>query len=119
MVVRRHLTPDLRARFDSLDIVQSVWADLLTGFQAGRWRFTSPAQLRAFLVKVTRNRLIDRARQQRPSLRREQRLDDGGLRELMQPHPTAADGQLEAEEMWQRLLTLCPARHRAVLELRR
>src|SRR5205807_3165596 len=55
MVVRRQLTPALRARFDSLDIVQSVWADLLTGFQAGRWRFTSPGQLRAFLVKVPRN----------------------------------------------------------------
>src|SRR3954469_26056307 len=65
MVVRRQLTPALRTRFDSLDIVQSVWADLLTGFQAGRWRFGTPEQLRAFLVKVTRNRLIDRVRQQR------------------------------------------------------
>src|SRR6516225_6555015 len=64
MVVRRQLTPALRVRFDSMDIVQSIWADLLTRFQAGHWHFATPQQLQAFLVKVTRNRLIDRVRQQ-------------------------------------------------------
>jgi DNA-directed RNA polymerase specialized sigma24 family protein len=55
MVVRRQLAPPLRARFDSTDIVQSVWADLLGGFRSGCWEFANPQQLRAFLVKVTRN----------------------------------------------------------------
>ena len=119
MVVRRQLTPALRARFDSLDIVQSIWADLLTGFQAGRWRFTSPAQLRAFLVKVTRNRLIDRARQQQASLRLEQRVDGDELQELAPARPARAGEQLEADEVWQRLLALCPAQHRGLLELKR
>ena len=118
MVVRRQLTPALRVRFDSLDIVQSIWADLLTGFQAGRWRFTSPAQLRAFLVKVTRNRLIDRARQEQTSLRLEQRVG-GDLRELAPARPARAGEQLEADEVWQRLLALCPAQHRGLLELKR
>jgi RNA polymerase sigma-70 factor (ECF subfamily) len=119
MVVRRQLSPALRVRFDSLDIVQSVWADLVKGFQAGRWRFTNPEQLRAFLVKVTRNRLIDRARQQQKSLRLEQRLDGNDLSELPQGRQTPAGAQLEAEEVWQRLLTLCPVQHRGLLELKR
>jgi RNA polymerase sigma-70 factor (ECF subfamily) len=118
MVVRRQLTPALRVRFDSLDIVQSIWADLLSGFQAGRWRFTSPAQLRAFLVKVTRNRLIDRARQEQTSLRLEQRVGED-LRELAPARPARAGEDLEADEVWQRLLALCPAQHRGLLELKR
>jgi RNA polymerase sigma-70 factor (ECF subfamily) len=119
MVVRRQLTPALRAKFDSLDIVQSVWADLVTDLQAGRWQFANPEQLRAFLVKVTRNRLIDRVRQQQTPLLREQRLEVEDLRQLPQPSPAEAGAQLEAEEMWQRLLALCPPQHRGLLELKR
>jgi RNA polymerase sigma factor (sigma-70 family) len=119
MVVRRQLTPSLRTRFDSLDIVQSIWADLFTGFQAGRWQFTSPEQLRTFLVKVTRNRLIDRARQQQRSLRMEQRLDEAELGQLAPKRPSDVGGQVEADEIWQRLLTLCPAQHRGLLEMKR
>jgi RNA polymerase sigma-70 factor (ECF subfamily) len=33
MVVRKNLTPSLRTKFDSMDIVQSVWADLIHGFR--------------------------------------------------------------------------------------
>jgi RNA polymerase sigma-70 factor (ECF subfamily) len=119
MVVRRKLTPALRIRFDSLDIVQSIWADLLTGFQAGRWRFTNLEQLRAFLVKVTRNRLIDRVRQEETSLRLEQRVEGGDLGKLAPARPAPAGEQLEADEVWQRLLALCPPQHRGLLELKR
>src|SRR5262245_3185819 len=62
LLVRRQLTTSLRAKFDSQDIVQSVWVDLLHGFRESGWRFTDAAHLRAFLSKVTRNRLIDRSR---------------------------------------------------------
>src|SRR5437899_1868836 len=58
-VVRRQFSSRLRTRFDSLDIVQSAWKDLVHGFREAGWRFTSTAQLQAFLVKVTRNRFID------------------------------------------------------------
>jgi RNA polymerase sigma factor (sigma-70 family) len=119
MVVRRQLTPALRARFDSRDIVQSVWADLFSGFLAGRWQFTTPEQLRAFLVKVTRNRLIDRARQHQRFLKREQRLDEADVADLTPKCPVVPGAQLEAEEIWQRLLTLCPVQHRGLLELKR
>src|SRR5260221_6665357 len=70
-VVRRQLPGHLRARFDSIDVVQSVWIDLLQGFRATGWRFSSVAHLRAFLVRATRNRFIDRVRQQQMSLERE------------------------------------------------
>ena len=43
MVVRRLLPPRLRPKFDSTDIVQSVWADMVTGFRSAGWRFPAPA----------------------------------------------------------------------------
>jgi RNA polymerase sigma factor (sigma-70 family) len=119
MVVRRQLTPALRAKFDSMDIIQSVWADLLSGIQGGYWEFASPQQLRAFLVKVTRNRLIDRVRQQQPSMHFEQRLKGDDLHQLPEAQPNQVQGQLEADEMWQRLLMLCPPQHHGLLELKR
>ncbi len=68
MVVRRHVAHSVRAKFDSTDIVQSVWADVVDGLRRLNWTFHQRDQLRAFLVKMTRNRLIDRLRQQRGRL---------------------------------------------------
>jgi RNA polymerase sigma-70 factor (ECF subfamily) len=79
LVVRRQLTGALRARFDSLDVVQSVWADLLGGFRSGAWCFDSPEQLRAFLVQATMNRFVDRVRRERRSLSQEQHVDPVNL----------------------------------------
>src|SRR5262245_59299304 len=60
-VVRRRLPALAQARLDSQDIVQSAWADLLSGFRQARWRFADAAQLRAFLIRVVQYRLYDRA----------------------------------------------------------
>src|SRR5690349_18579862 len=68
MVVRRQISARLRSKFDSVDVVQSVWADLLDGFRGDGWRFPDAAHLRAFLIRVTRNRFIDRLRRHRGSL---------------------------------------------------
>src|SRR6185369_10940765 len=62
-MVRRQLPNRLRSKFDSADVVQSVWAKLINGFRAQAWRFTNVEQLHAFLVQVTRNRLHDKCRQ--------------------------------------------------------
>ena len=48
MVVRRRLSGGLRAKFDSMDIVQSVWADLLDGFLNSKWTFQNANQLARF-----------------------------------------------------------------------
>jgi hypothetical protein len=39
LIVRRQISTALRAKFDSVDIVQSVWVDLLAGFREAGWRF--------------------------------------------------------------------------------
>src|SRR5207302_821034 len=72
MVVRRQLPTNLRSRFDSTDIVQSVWADVLSGFREAGWRFKNVQHLRSFLVRATRNRFISRARQHDRSRKHEQ-----------------------------------------------
>src|SRR5689334_21626695 len=74
--VRRHLPPPFRARFDSTDVLQSVWADVLRGFREAGWRFTDPDHLRGFLFVATRNRLIDRVRQHRRGVECEEPLGE-------------------------------------------
>jgi len=113
-VVRRRLPAPLRARFDSADVVQSVWADLLTGFREAGWRFADVAHLRAFLVRATHNRFIDRARQAglpRPA-------EGGELEQVPAPQPRPSE-YAQAAEVWEKLLALCPPAHREVLRLRR
>src|ERR1700758_4134649 len=75
MAVRRQLSGPLRSKLDSMDIVQSVWADVLGAFRQSGWRFTDRSHLRAFLMKVARNRLIDRQRQHHRALEQERSLD--------------------------------------------
>jgi RNA polymerase sigma factor (sigma-70 family) len=119
LVVRRQISAALRAKFDSADVVQSVWASVLQGFRQGSWHFRDAEHLRAFLVKATRNRFLDRVRQHLRELEHEQRLvdeDDGGL--PPSPHPRPGE-VAQAEELWQRLLGLCPAAHVEVLHLKR
>ena len=82
LLVRRRLGTHLRSKFDSIDIVQSVWADLLAGFRANDWQFADPTHLQAFLVKVTRNRFIDRLRHHRRALSHEQSLASAPVESL-------------------------------------
>jgi RNA polymerase sigma-70 factor (ECF subfamily) len=119
MVVRRHLSPALRAKFDSLDIVQSVWVDLLSGFREAGWRFPDAAHLRAFLVRLTRHRFIDRFRQHRRGLEREQSLAREEWRDVLASREPPGIAQAQAEELWQEMLELCPPQHHEVLRLRR
>src|SRR5215472_10438602 len=74
--VRRHFPANLRSKFDSADILQSVWADVLRGFRKAGWRFTDASHLRGFLFVATRNRLVDRVRQHQKAVRREEPLGE-------------------------------------------
>ena len=119
MVVRRQLPADLRAKFDSVDIVQSVWVHILDGFREAGWRFENAAQLRAFLVRVTQNRFLDRVRQHQRKLRRERTLTPAAwdsLPSARQPEPSE---EAQAAELWERMVALCPPAHRPLLELKR
>jgi RNA polymerase sigma-70 factor (ECF subfamily) len=118
MVVRRQLSPRLRTKFDSADVVQSVWADVLPGLREGRWHFEDAAHLRAFLVRATRNRFLNRLRKYRTHLKRERPLAVAGGGEPPpdgQPRPSEF---AQADEAWQELLALCPASHQVVLQLK-
>jgi RNA polymerase sigma factor (sigma-70 family) len=117
--VRRQLPPPLRAKLDSTDILQSVWADALRGFREAGWRFTDADHLRGFLFIATRNRLIDRVRQYRRSLEREEPLGQGHQVHLL---PSAQPGPCEvaqAADLWERILAHCPIEHRPILEMKR
>jgi RNA polymerase sigma-70 factor (ECF subfamily) len=119
LLVRRQISPQLRAKFDSIDVVQSVFADILDGFRQGDWQFQDSAHLRAFLVKLTRNRFIDRVREYRTAIRREQPLaaiDSDILPASRQPRPSEFAA---AEDLWDRLLAICPPRHHELLRLKR
>lgn len=119
MVVRRHLSPGLRAKFDSVDIVQSVWADVLRGFREAGWRFADATHLRAFLVRLTHDRFIDRLRQHRRAVEREQSLTKGEWEEmLIAPDPQPSE-LVRADELWQEMLNLCPPEHQDILRLKR
>jgi RNA polymerase sigma-70 factor (ECF subfamily) len=119
MVVRRQLSPSLRAKFDSVDVVQSVWADVLDGFREAGWRFADAAHLRAFLVKATQNRFIDRIRQHERALALEEPLP-GDQSESAPTSPQPRPSEVaQADELWTQMLGLCPPAHRPVLELKR
>jgi RNA polymerase sigma factor (sigma-70 family) len=123
-VVRRLLPGRMRQKFDSVDVVQSVYGDVLTAFRARGMRFATAAQLRAFLIRATRNRFIDRVRQHRTATRLEQPIDDGDVtaRSADRLPPSCAPRPSEAaaaDELWEQLLALCPAEHHELLRLRR
>jgi RNA polymerase sigma-70 factor (ECF subfamily) len=116
-VVRRRLLPGLRAKFDSSDVIQSVWADLLHAFQKGNNRFVSVDHLRAFLVKATKNRFVDLYRRHQRDLEHEEPLPDLDVAEpapILQPSAVA-----EERDTWARLLALCPPEHHELLRLKR
>jgi RNA polymerase sigma-70 factor (ECF subfamily) len=119
IIVRRQLSAALRARFDSLDVVQSVWADLVRGFRESRWHFPDARRFRAFLIKMTRNRFLDRVRRYQQALAHEQPLPEGNGQELAADSQPGPSEVVQAQELWERMLQLCPPAHRELLRLKR
>jgi RNA polymerase sigma-70 factor (ECF subfamily) len=116
IVVRRMLPTQLRSKFDSIDVVQSVWGDLLKGFRDAGWRFASPAHLKAFLIKATRNRFLSRQRRYRSQIEHEMPLNELDAVSTSEPIP---EDLAQADELWQRLLALCSPAQQQLLDLKR
>jgi RNA polymerase sigma-70 factor (ECF subfamily) len=119
MLVRRQLRTPLRAKFDSMDVVQSVWADVLEGVREAGWHFNDRAHLQAFLVRLAKNRFIDRCRKHRNALALEEPLVD----ELppasiasAEPRPSEV---AQRNELWDQMLSLCPPAHHELLRMKR
>src|SRR3954454_24465653 len=70
-IVRRRPTPSLRTKFDSMDVVQSGWAEMLGAYRAKGWQFPYRDHLRAFLAKLTYNHFFVYCLRAVPALRRE------------------------------------------------
>lgn len=117
--VRRRLPAGWRGKFDSEDVVLSVWADLLSGFRERKWRFEDASRLRAFLLKAVRNRLVDRLRQHRAAAERERPMANHTSQMVPSTHPTRPSEVARADELWHRLVDLCPPAHREMLSLKR
>jgi RNA polymerase sigma-70 factor (ECF subfamily) len=118
LVVRRWMPGRLRAKFDSLDVLQSVWVHVLHALRGRAWQVADRARLRALLVTVARRRLVSRYRSHRTAVERE---EPGGaeLDVLPEPRMPRPSEVAVADELWQRLVALCPPEHQAVLRLRR
>jgi RNA polymerase sigma factor (sigma-70 family) len=118
MVVRRHLPDHLRAKFDSIDVVQSVWVHVLHALRDQPWQVSDREHLRALLVTVARRRLVSRYRHHRTSVE----LEQPGCPDLdllpapNQPRPSEV---AQADELWEKMLAMCPPAHHEVLRLRR
>ena len=106
--VRRQLPAVFRGDFDSSDIVQSIWVDVLRGFREAGWRFNDANHLRGFLFVATRHRLIDRIRQHQQAVGNELLPgDDDQQAVLVAPEPQN-DELAEERDLWERILAHCP-----------
>ena len=117
MVVRRQLSDRLRSKFDSVDVVQTVWADVLKGLKGPGMRFKDPGHLRAFLVRLTRNRFVDFCRQYRGPVEHERPMSESSAylltSQLDQPSQV-----VQADETWALVMSVCPPAHHRLLELK-
>jgi RNA polymerase sigma-70 factor (ECF subfamily) len=117
-VVRRHLSDRLRTRLDSVDVVQSVWVQVLQQLGRDGWKPGTEPQLRALLATIARRRLANRARQNARGLAAERPTPDGldAVPDVPRPRPSQV---VQADELWDRVLAACPPEHREIVHLRR
>lgn len=119
MAVRRRLSGPLRSKFDSMDIVQSVWADVVSGLGEAGWRFADRAHLRAFLVRMARNRLVDRHRQHHRAIDREHALGTIAPEDAPKARDPRPSEVAQGHELWKLMLDECSPAHREILILKR
>jgi RNA polymerase sigma factor (sigma-70 family) len=117
-LVRRQVSDQLRAKFDSADVVQSVWVQVVRQLGRDGWSIEDEARLRALLATIARRRLLTRVRKHANDLAPDQpnEADVETLPEHRLPRPSEV---AQADDMWARMLDLCPPEHHTVLVLRR
>lgn len=119
LLVRRQLPRELQAKFDSADVVQSVWADLIEGLRSAHWQFADVHRLRGFLMRATQNRFIDRVRQHRRAVDFEQPLEDSAASDQPVAGQAGPSEEIQVADIWEKLMTLCAPQHREILDLKR
>ncbi len=68
---------------------------------------------------MTRNRFLQRLRQHRRALEREQALAQTDYEQLPTCHEPRPSEVAQADELWHEILTLCPPAHRELLRLKK
>ena len=116
MVIRRLLPDAARRKLDSEDVVDSVWADVVQGLREDRWTFNDSSHFQAFLLRLARNRLFDRLRENRSALSVEVSCEGEPLSDEGNGDPF---NQIEAADLWEKIQRICPPRYRLCLRLRR
>jgi RNA polymerase sigma factor (sigma-70 family) len=121
-VVRQKLSRKLRAKFDSDDFAQAVWASFFAEPKRDL-HFDRPEALLAYLLNLAQNKVVD-VHRQRQSLKydisREQTLNPMNLDTASMAASQATPSQyVMADEEWDRLLELAPAPYRSILVLLR
>lgn len=117
--VRRQLHPRLRSRFDSLDLVQDVWASFLA-LPPERLRFDHAHALLAYLTTVAYRRTVDVFRERFESEKSDVAREDPKMvfapdrDQVPDPGPTPSVC-VSADEEWERLVNQFPPGHRVIL----
>jgi RNA polymerase sigma factor (sigma-70 family) len=119
--VRHYLHQKLRAKFDSSDFEQAVWASFFNG-QNELDDFTSSTDLMRFLTKVARNKVVDEFRRRvqgkKYNVNRERSLNDPAAPLDFAAAPATPSQMAIAGEEWERLLADAPSHHRRVMRMR-
>jgi RNA polymerase sigma factor (sigma-70 family) len=117
-IVRSQLSNQLQSKFDSVDVVQSVWVQLLQKLERDGCRINDQNHLRALLVTIARRRLISRARQcSLADLK--VTLDDEGWETIFDSRQDMPSETAQANDLWTRMLELISPEHHKVLILKR
>ena len=93
--------------------------DLLRDVREGELHFTDANHLRAFLIRVTCNRFNDRFRRNRLALEKERPLTGAEGDVFAASHQATPSDIVQAEDLWEQMLALCPPAHQDLLRLRR
>jgi len=123
-VVRRYLHQRLRTQYDSIDILQTVWASF---FQVPpeRYTFETPEALIKFLSQMAHHKAVDVFRRRlmagKNNLNRQVSLHEptGELDKALPVRQPTPSQLAIAQEHWERIIRGQPPRVRQVLELLR
>lgn len=117
-VVRCHLSDPVRAKLDSADVVQSVWVQVVRQLGRDGWQVSDENQLKGLLATIARRRLVTRIRNHARSIGGDQ-SPTANLEELTDARHPRPSEVAQANDLWAKLLDLCPPDHHPVLELKR
>jgi len=117
-VVRCHLTEQVRGKIDSADVVQSVWVQVVRQLRRDGWQVNDEEHLKALLATIARRRLVTRLRQNARSVDAAPPADTGFDLVSDPRHPRPSE-VAQANDLWERMLDLCPPDHHEILHLKR